>query len=80
MILTEREQKLVILVTEGFKNKEIAKLLGTTEGMIKNKLLVIYDKVGMWNRLELALWWLKGENSEVKIVCSNAAALGGGIR
>jgi len=37
-------------------NKEIAKDAGTTENMVKNYLRVIFDKTGMFSRLELALW------------------------
>ena len=41
------------------KNAQIAAALGTTEHMVKNYLRVIYDKVGVWNRVELALWYEK---------------------
>lgn len=39
------------------KNGEIARVVGTTEHVVKNYLRVIYDKLGLWNRVELALWW-----------------------
>jgi DNA-binding NarL/FixJ family response regulator len=44
-------------VAEGRKNREIANFLGTTEHVVKNDLRVIYDKLGFWNRVELALWY-----------------------
>jgi DNA-binding CsgD family transcriptional regulator len=56
--LTERERDVVQLVTDGLKNAEIAKRIGTTEHVIKNYLRAIYDKFGLWNRVELALWSL----------------------
>lgn len=56
-VLTKKEQRVVELVAEGLKNKEIGAKIGTTENVIKNKLRRIYDKVGVWNRLELALWY-----------------------
>ena len=53
----EREQRVIELVAQGFKNREVADALGTTEHVIKNYLRVIYDKLGLWNRVELALWY-----------------------
>jgi len=43
---------------QGCKNKEIAIRLGTTEQVIKNYLRSIYDKTGVSDRLELALFTL----------------------
>ena len=53
----EREHRVIQLVAEGLKNKEVADAIGTTEHVVKNYLLVIYDKLGLWNRVELALWY-----------------------
>jgi len=39
------------------KNREVAEAIGTTEHVVKNYLRVIYDKLGLWNRVELALWY-----------------------
>jgi len=52
-----REHAIIQLVAEGRKNREIADSLGTTEHVVKNYLRVIYDKLGLWNRVELALWY-----------------------
>lgn len=57
--LTAREELIVKLVADGMKNAEIARVLGTTEHMIKNQLRVIYDKSGLGNRVELALWYVR---------------------
>jgi DNA-binding NarL/FixJ family response regulator len=54
---SEREQQLIALVAQGLKNREIAAAMGTTEHVVKNYLRVIYDKLGLWNRVELALWY-----------------------
>jgi DNA-binding NarL/FixJ family response regulator len=54
---SEREQRVIQLVAEGLKNKEVAEAIGTTEHVVKNYLRVIYDKLGLWNRVELALWY-----------------------
>ena len=53
----EREQRVIELVARGLKNKEVADEIGTTEHVIKNYLRTIYDKLGLWNRVELALWY-----------------------
>lgn len=59
--LTEREIKIVKLLADGLKNKEIAIEIGTTECVIKNYLRVVYDKLGFWNRVEVALWYVVHE-------------------
>ena len=51
-----RSLKIVALIVHGCKNKEIAMRLGTTERVIKNYLRSIYDKTGVSDRLELALF------------------------
>jgi len=53
---SECEYRVIDLVAEGLKNKEVAEAIGTTEHVVKNYLRVIYDKLGLWNRVELALW------------------------
>jgi len=54
--LTPKELRIVALIVQGYKNKEIANQLGTTEQVIKNYLRNIYDKIGVSDRLELALF------------------------
>lgn len=54
--LTPKELKIVALIVQGCKNKEIAVRLTTTEQVIKNYLRSIYDKTGVSDRLELALF------------------------
>jgi DNA-binding NarL/FixJ family response regulator len=56
-IPSERESRVIELVARGLKNKEVADEIGTTEHVVKNYLRVIYDKLGLWNRVELALWY-----------------------
>jgi hypothetical protein len=43
-------------VTQGLKNKDIAREVGTTEQVVKNYLRKIYDKLNVADRLELALY------------------------
>lgn len=54
--LTPKEMQIVALIVQGCKNKEIATQLGTKEQVIKNYLRTIYDKTGVSDRLELALF------------------------
>ena len=56
-IPSEREQQVIELVARGLKNREVAQAIGTSEHVVKNYLRVIYDKLGLWNRVELALWY-----------------------
>src|SRR5882724_2420935 len=53
--LTPKESLIVSCVTQGMKNKEIALRVGTTEQVVKNYLRKVYDKLGVADRLELAL-------------------------
>jgi DNA-binding NarL/FixJ family response regulator len=55
--LTKTEQRVIELVAQGLKNSEVAEVTGTTEHVVKNRLKVIYDKLGLWNRVEIALWY-----------------------
>src|ERR1700690_4125320 len=52
-----RQQQVIELVAQGLKNSEVAAVIGTTEYVVKNHLRIIYDKLGFWNRVELALWY-----------------------
>jgi DNA-binding NarL/FixJ family response regulator len=56
--LTPKEALIVSCVTQGMKNKEIALRVGTTEQVVKNYLRKVYDKLGVADRLELALYCL----------------------
>lgn len=51
----EREYRIIAL---------IAREVGTTEHVLKNRLRVIYDKLGMWHRLEVALWYEEVRGSD----------------
>jgi DNA-binding NarL/FixJ family response regulator len=56
-IPSQRESQVIELVAQGLKNRDVADAIGTTEHVVKNYLRVIYDKLGLWNRVELALWY-----------------------
>jgi two-component system nitrate/nitrite response regulator NarL len=54
--LSEKELLIIAGVTQGLRNKDIAQEIGTTEQVVKNYLRKIYDKLGISDRLELALY------------------------
>jgi DNA-binding NarL/FixJ family response regulator len=54
--LSTREREIVILVAQGFKNKEMAERMFISEQTVKNHLHNIFDKLGVSDRLELALY------------------------
>jgi len=56
--LSEKELTIIGCITRGMRNKEIAYEIGTTEQVIKNYLRKVYDKLGVSDRLELALYCL----------------------
>jgi len=54
--LSQREREIVALVAQGFKNKEMAERMFISEQTVKNHLHNIFDKLGVSDRLELALY------------------------
>jgi DNA-binding NarL/FixJ family response regulator len=72
--LTPKEMRIVALIVQGCKNREIALRLKTTEQVIKNYLRSIYDKTGVSDRLELALFTLHH-----RVLAEAAAAVGSHI-
>ena len=56
--LSPKELAIIACIAQGKRNKEIAFQMGTTEQVIKNYLRKIYDKLGVSDRLELALYCL----------------------
>lgn len=69
--LTPKEMQIVALIVQGCKNKDIALQLNTKEQVIKNYLRAIYDKTGVSDRLELALFTIHH-----KVLAEEAAKVG----
>lgn len=69
-ILTPRQFRMVELLGDGCKNKEIAKALGTTEQVVKNNLHAIFDEAGCWSRHELAMRFIRESNAQCTSVLS----------
>ena len=56
--LSPKEITIITYISQGKRNKEIAHHIGTSEQVVKNYLRKIYDKLGVSDRLELALYSL----------------------
>lgn len=56
--LTRQEKTIISYLMQGCRNREIAQHLSITEQTVKNHLRMIYDKVGVSDRLELVLYAL----------------------
>lgn len=54
--LTPKEVRVANLVWQGLTNREIGRILETSEQVIKNHLRSTFDKLGVWSRLELAMY------------------------
>ena len=54
--LSQREREIAVLVAQGFKNREMAERMFISEQTVKNHLHNIFDKLGVSDRLELALY------------------------
>lgn len=57
--ITPRDIQFIQCVSEGMNNLEIARELGVTHGSVKVRLHRIFNFLGLSNRVELALWWIK---------------------
>lgn len=51
---SERQTKVAEYVAAGYSNRDIAKELGLSEQIVKNVVHSLFDKLGVWNRVELA--------------------------
>lgn len=73
--LTPVEMQVVGLLVRGNRNKEIATYIGTTEQVIKNYLRGIFDKTGVSDRLELALFTIHHKTLAKAVEAAGNAAV-----
>jgi DNA-binding NarL/FixJ family response regulator len=66
----DRRHRIIELVAQGLQNRDVADEIGTTEDVVKNSLRAVYDKLGLWNRVELALWYQARRNEGAEILRS----------
>ncbi len=74
--LTAREEEIVALVTRGFKNKQIADTLCITTGTVKVHLMHIFEKTGVKDRFELAMYGRRMDAGSLELEDSQAVAAG----
>jgi len=53
----DRQLRIIELVAQGLKNREIGERLGISNFAVRNYLSNIYDEIGVNNRVQLALWY-----------------------
>ncbi|MBT1175196.1 response regulator transcription factor [Bifidobacterium sp. LC6] len=58
-LLNEREQEIAALVAEGLDNRDIAARLCLSEGTVRNRISAALDKLGLTNRTQLAIEWIR---------------------
>lgn len=59
--LTPRQTEVLALVADGKRNKEIAHLLSITGNTVKVHLSVIFNKLGVRNRVEATRYYLRSK-------------------
>ena len=62
--LREKEIEIIELVAQGLNNKEIAASLFISEGTVRNSLTVILDKLGLRDRTQLAIMYLRVKHKQ----------------
>ncbi|MEP6644752.1 MAG: response regulator transcription factor [Acidobacteriaceae bacterium] len=73
-ILTPREEQVVALVADGLSNREVALELGLSEHTVKKYMFRIFDKLGIFSRVELVLYAVAhGGHREAEWVAGGAA-------
>ena len=75
--VSRRESELINLVSQGLKNKEIATVMGVTEGTVKVYLSRLFGKIGARDRFELALIGLRNAPSGMDFCSTPLHALTG---
>jgi DNA-binding NarL/FixJ family response regulator len=76
--LTHREGQLVSLLAQGMKNKEIAAALNIADGSVKVYLSRLFEKAGVKDRFELALFGLRNLTTGGQMPVEDAP--GSGVR
>ena len=74
--LTAREEEIVALVTRGMKNKQIADALCITTGTVKVHLMHIFEKTGVKDRFELAMYGRRMDASSLDLEEDQALTAG----
>jgi DNA-binding NarL/FixJ family response regulator len=55
-LLSDREREVLALVADGLANKQIARSLGISERTVKSHLTSVFQRIGVSDRTQAALW------------------------
>jgi DNA-binding NarL/FixJ family response regulator len=58
-LLTAKQERIAYLVAQGLHDREIAEILALSVNTVKNYVVRIFDRCGVFSRVELALWFEK---------------------
>jgi len=72
--LTERELQIVGTIASGLTNRDIAKEFSISEQTVKHHLTNIFDKTGVSNRLELAVFAINHRLPAIPVIQENSPA------
>lgn len=61
--MTQRQEQIAEMVARGMSNREIGMVLGLAERTIKYQLTMLYDQLGLSNRMRLVVWWRNHEGT-----------------
>jgi DNA-binding NarL/FixJ family response regulator len=69
-LISKREKEVMLLVADGLSNREIAQTLGLSEHTVKNYIFRMFEKLGVYNRVELVRYALSNVLNEQAVdVC-----------
>src|ERR1051326_9278666 len=74
--LSPAQKRIAELVAQAYPNREIARRLKIKEQSVRNELSRIFRKMGVWNRVELALLMRNGQGEEHNTDAKNAWPVG----
>jgi DNA-binding CsgD family transcriptional regulator len=70
--LSPAQKRIAELVAQAYPNREIARRLRIKEQSVRNELSRIFKKMGVWNRVELALLMRNGQPDQPAHVAAEA--------
>ena len=65
ILLTNREQEILVLIAQGKLNKEIADELNITERTVKNHISNMFKKLDVYDRTQAAVYAIKNKLYQV---------------
>lgn len=57
--ITEKELEIIVKISDGLSNKEIAEMLYLSEGTVRNNISTILEKLNLRDRTQIAIFYYK---------------------